>query len=72
MNRKTIFLTVIALILSSFVFFIDYKKPYDPQEVYRVYLDGESIGLIYSKKDLEKAISDFSNSPREDMYVYLR
>lgn len=56
MNKKTIFMTILALVISSSVFFIDNQKPYDPQEVYRVYLDGESIGLIYSKKELEDYI----------------
>ena len=56
MNRKTFFFTILALIISSSVFFVEYQKPYDPQEVYRVYLDGESIGLIYSKKELENYI----------------
>jgi murein DD-endopeptidase MepM/ murein hydrolase activator NlpD len=63
MNHKTILYTILALILSSSVFLFGYKKPYDPQEVYRVYLDGESIGLIYSKKDLE----DYIN--KEEEYV---
>lgn len=58
MNRKTILLTIIAMVISSFVFFIDYDKAYDPQEVYRVYLDGESIGLIYSKEELENHIDN--------------
>jgi len=53
MNHKTILYTILALVLSSSVFFLGYKKTYDPQEVYRVYLDGESIGLIYFKDDLE-------------------
>lgn len=56
MNKKTIFMTILALIISASVFFVDNQKPYDPQEVYRVYLDGESIGLIYSKKELEEYI----------------
>ncbi len=56
MNKKTIFMTILALLVSASVFFMDSQKPYDPQEVYRVYLDGESIGLIYSKKELEDYI----------------
>lgn len=56
MNHKTIILTIVALIISSSVFFMDIQKTYDPQEVYRVYLDGKSIGLIYSKKELENYI----------------
>lgn len=56
MNHKTILYTVIALVLSSGVFFLGYKKAYDPQEVYKVYLDGAKIGLIYSKEELEAYI----------------
>jgi len=65
MNKKTILYAVIALIISSSVFFIGYKKAYDPQEVYRVYLDGESIGLIYSKEELEQYIDTEQKSIKE-------
>lgn len=56
MNHKTILYTIIALVLSSGIFFFGYKKAYDPQEVFKVYLDGEVIGLIYSKEELESYI----------------
>ena len=56
MKQKTIIYTILALILSSCVFFFENEKKYDPQEVYRVYLDGDSIGLIYSKDDFEEHI----------------
>lgn len=69
MNHKTILYTILALILSSSVFLFGYKKPYDPQEVYRVYLDGESIGLIYSKKDLEDYIDKEEEQVKEKYNV---
>jgi len=65
MNHKTILYTILALVLSSSVFFLGYKKTYDPQEVYRVYLDGESIGLIYSKDDLELYIDSEQENIKE-------
>lgn len=57
MNNKTIIYTILALLISCSVFFVKYDKNTDPHEVYRVYLDGDSIGLIYSKKDLENYIN---------------
>ena len=58
MNKKTVFITFICLILSSFVFFVGYKKMDNPQELYRVYLKGETIGYIENKELLEKYIDD--------------
>ncbi len=57
MNPKTILYTIIALIMSSSVFLFNSSETSDPQEVYRVYLDGKSIGLIYSKAELEDYIN---------------
>ncbi len=58
MNHKTVLYTIIALVISSSIFFFGYRKSADPQEVYRVYLDGKSIGLIYSKDELENYIDN--------------
>lgn len=57
MKQKTIIYTILALVLSASVFFFENEKKYDPQEVYRVYLDGDSIGLIYSKNEFEEHIN---------------
>ena len=65
MNKKTIFITFICLILSSFVFFVGYKKMDNPQELYRVYLKGETIGYIENKELLEKYIDDAQVSLKE-------
>ncbi len=63
MSLKTWLYTIIALLLSSLVFFIGGNNVYDPQEVYNVYLDGKSIGLIKSKLELERYID------REEEYI---
>lgn len=69
MNHKTILYTIIALVLSSSIFFFGYRKSSDPQEVYRVYLDGNSIGLIYSKDELEQYIDKGENAIKEKYNV---
>ncbi len=57
MNTKVIIYTFISLIISFLLVTIGTSKSMkEPQEVYRVYLKGESLGLILSKQDLEKYI----------------
>lgn len=58
MNKKNIIFIIIAIIISSGVFFAEYKKDAAPQSLYRVYLSGKSIGYIESKKDLEAYINE--------------
>lgn len=69
MNKKTVFITFICLILSSFVFFVGYKKMDNPQELYRVYLKGETIGYIENKELLEKYIDDAQIALKEKYSV---
>lgn len=69
MNPKTILYTIIALIISSSVFFFNANASSDPQEVYRVYLDGKSIGLIYSKEELENYINEEEETIKEQYNV---
>lgn len=69
MNKKTVFITFICLILSSFVFFVGYKKMDNPQELYRVYLKGETIGYIENKELLEKYIDDAQIALKEKYNV---
>ena len=57
MNKKAIFLTILALIISSVVFFVGYTEVKVPKTVYKVYLDGEAIGFINSKEELEAYIN---------------
>lgn len=56
MNKKTIFFTIFSLFLSSFVFFMEPKKLIEPEEIYHVYLAGETLGYIRSEDKLEKYI----------------
>lgn len=65
MKHKTILYTILALVLSSSVFFFGYRNATDPQEVYKVYLDGEVVGLIYSKEELENYIDEEEDSIKE-------
>ena len=52
MNKKSIFFIIAAFMISFSVFFMGYVKTAEPKEVYKVYLRGKEIGLIYSKEDL--------------------
>lgn len=58
MNKKDILYSIIALIISSGIFFVGYTKVSDPEELFRVYLKGETIGYIKDKDLLEKYIND--------------
>lgn len=69
MNHKAILYTILALVLSSGIFFLGYRKVSDPQEVYKVYLDGEKIGLIYSKEELETYIDEEEESIKKEYGV---
>ena len=69
MNNKTVLYTILAFVLSSSVFFLGYKKAYDPREVYKVYLEGEVIGLIESKEELESYIDKEQASIKKDYEV---
>ena len=65
-KKNTIFIAI-ALILSSFVLFITNTKAEEPKEVYRVYLEGETIGFIESKEKLENYI-DKEQQELKDKY----
>jgi len=65
MNKKTIIFVIIALILSASILFIGYNKVKSPKTVYKVYLDGETIGLINSKKELENYINIEQNEIKD-------
>ena len=58
MDKKTIFMTIVCLILSTFVFFFEYNITIEPVELYRVYLAGDTIGYIKDKAVFEKYIDD--------------
>ena len=56
MNKKGIIWIVFSILVSSAIFFVDYTKKSVPQELYRVYLKGETIGYIQNKDLLEEYI----------------
>ena len=56
MNKKDIIYTLLAMIISSSIFFVGYTRAQEPVELYRVYLKGETIGYINNKKLLEEYI----------------
>ena len=58
MSKKTLLITIVCLILSSVIFFFEYKKVTEPQHLYRVYLAGDTIGYIKDKNQLEKYIDN--------------
>lgn len=65
MSKKTIFFVILALIASATVFFIGYNKVGSPRTVYKVYLDGQAIGLINSKEELESYIDQEQNEIKD-------
>ncbi len=69
MKIKTVLFCILAVLLSSFVFFIGKDNTNDPQELYHVYLDGKSIGHIYSKNELEKYIDNEEENIKEEYKV---
>ena len=66
MNKLvTIVLTILAIFLSALAVFLDGSAYayYDARDVYRVYLNGDSLGIIESKKELE----DYINEKQEEI-----
>ena len=74
MNKKDILYTLLALLISSSIFFVGYTKVSEPKELYRVYLKGETIGYVKNKDVLEQYI-DNEQTEIKDKYnvskVYL-
>lgn len=61
MNKsKYIFLTILAFAISIIIVILESTSYvfYEAQNVYRVYLNGKSLGIIESKKDLENYVND--------------
>ena len=65
MNKKGIFLLILTLIFMTGFTKISTK----PQDLYRVYLKGKSLGLIESKKELEDFIDQKQNEIKEKYNV---
>ena len=66
-NKKNILYIGISLILSFFIVFSGFVqvKSTEPREVFRVYLNGESIGLIESKEALDNYINNEQQSIKD-------
>ena len=58
MNKKDYLLAFICLIICSGILFVGYKKAESPVELYRVYLQGKTIGYIKNKELLEEYIDN--------------
>lgn len=56
MIKKGILGIFICFLAGCFVFFTGYEKAVNPEELYRVYLDGQTIGYIKNKSLLEDYI----------------
>lgn len=65
MSKKTILFVILALLVSASVFFVGYNKVEAPKTIYKVYLDGEAIGLIESKSELEAYINQEQNEIKD-------
>ena len=61
MNKTKYIWIFLAVIASSFVFFIEYSKYSNPIELYHVYLSGKTIGYIKSKEELDLYIDKQEN-----------
>ena len=59
-NLLIYILTFSCVIILSVILTSGYHKTVDPDECYEVYLDGESIGTIKSKKELENYIDNMN------------
>lgn len=58
MDKKTIVYVFVAIIISSIVLFVSKGENKNPQELYRVYLDGDTIGYIESEQELNDYINE--------------
>ena len=71
MNKKTIIYIIIGILLSGTVFLTGYTKYKNPDELYRVYLSGKTIGYIKSKDELEKYIDLYERTASMFHYFLL-
>lgn len=69
MNKKLRRITVFILVLSIFLTTGFSRILSSPRTLYRVYLKGESLGLIKSKKELEKYINKEQNEIKKKYNV---
>lgn len=69
MNKKGIIWVVFSILVSSGIFFVGYTKESVPQELYHVYLKGETIGYIKNKDLLEEYIDNEQSELKEKYNV---
>ena len=66
MDKKVILYVTVSIIISALITSLLPKKQTGvPKEVYRVYIEGKSLGLIKSKNALEKYIDKEQKSIKE-------
>lgn len=65
MSKKTVIFAIISLIISATAFLVGYSEVKSPKTVYKVYLDGQVIGFIESKEELEAYINQEQDEIKE-------
>lgn len=68
MKKTIIILGIIAIVL-AIIIGINTNKNYSPKELYKVYLEGEVIGVIQDKKTLEQYIDNQGNEIKNEYNV---
>jgi len=70
-KSKTIFLTILAFTITAIVVILSQTSNvyYGAQNVYRVYLNGESLGIIESKEEMDKYINDKQDQIKQQYNV---
>ena len=56
MGKKILIIGIALAVSAALVLYIPSPKAKNPQDVYRVYLKGTSLGLIENKEELEQYI----------------
>jgi Membrane proteins related to metalloendopeptidases len=69
MKKLTVIMSVLILIVSLFLVGFSNKPSSVPDTYYRVYLDDEIIGVIESKKELEKYIDKKGEKIKQELKV---
>lgn len=69
MKKAIIIISILALSIIIFLLSFNYKQKQDPNTFYKVYLKDEVIGMIRSKKELEKYINKQNEHYKEKYQV---
>ena len=70
MKKISIYFFIILLSVIVFLLGFDYKIGKQPNTYYQVYLDGEYMGVIESKKELQNYINNQANTIRDNVRLY--